>query len=55
MKSIKWMLMGIALILTGISAQLGYAVVGIEGFGVVGILCPIFGLIVCGLGMTRED
>lgn len=55
MKSIKWMLLGIALILTGIATLLGYAVVGMAGLEVVGLLCPIIGLIVCVLGMTRED
>lgn len=55
MKSIKWMLLGIALILTGIGTLLGYAVVGVSGLEVVGLLCPVIGLIVCILGMTRED
>lgn len=54
-KSIKWMLLGIALILTGIGTLLGYAVVGVDGLEIVGLLCPIIGLIVCVLGMTRED
>ena len=37
MKSIKWMLLGIALILTGIGTLLGYAVVGVSGLEAVGL------------------
>ena len=55
MKAIKWMLFGLALILSGIAFSLTAVLAGGEGLAFLGILCPIFGLIVCVLGLSIKE
>lgn len=60
MKNIKIMLLGIALILSGISAAL---LSGLQGtptyhngiYELLAVLCPIAGLAVCIFGLARRD
>ena len=60
MKSIKITLMGIAIILFGISAALLSGLSGTPTFGngiyeLLAVICTIAGLLVCGLGLVRKE
>ena len=52
--------MGIAIILFGISAALLSGLSGTPTFGngiyeLLAVICPIAGLLVCGLGLVRKE
>lgn len=55
MKAIKWMLFGIALLLLGICGMLGCALDGGGGSVALGLLCPLFGILICILAVSKKD
>ena len=55
MKAIKWMLFGIALILFGVCCLFAGYVDGKVGIAWLGMLCPMFGLIICILAVSMKN
>ena len=55
LKAIKWMLFGIACMLLGISCLLASAFFGGGGLELLGVLCPVLGVIICLLAVTMKE